>query len=273
MATDMTTLRTVESLEVNTPEIDREVTLYNSDGDIRVFWRVRQFGTIVLVETRKPGKKPKVVSMVDYERVYSAEAWAESAIKDREKRVPVIRKEKAEAKLRQIIADSKTDILKLVCWSRNGSGNYMFKTREEIFEDHKHWDLLKAEEPEQVKVIIEALRHKGGSYFGGLKLLRHFNEQLKPGGLADQLVDGTIDLIEKNLIPWAYVAGHLRAPVMLSNEKRRLAVQIVNRHTDVSHEDLGFYKEGTTVASLVETIYSRFVEDVKPSVLDALTLE
>jgi hypothetical protein len=210
--------------------------------------------------------------MVDYERVYSAEAWVEAAIKDREKRVPVIRKEKAEAKLRQIIADSKTDILKLVCWS-HGSGNYMFKTREEIFETHKHWDHLKAEEPEQVKVIIEALRHEGGSYFGGLKLLRHFNEQLKPGGLADQLIDATIDLIEKNLIPWAYVAGHLRAPVMLANEKRKLAVQIVNRHTDVSQEDLGFYKEGTTVASLIEIIYSRFVEDVKPSVLDALTLD
>jgi hypothetical protein len=274
VATDVTATKSLADLEATTPEIDKEVSLYDSDGEIRVFWRARQFGTLVVVETRKPGKKPKLISIIDYGKDYSAEAWVEKAVKDREKRVPIIRKERAEAKIRQLIADTNTEILKLVAWSRNGSGNYLFSDRAGLLEDHQHWTLIQSgTEQEHITAIADMLRRKGGSYFGGIKLLRQYIEQIKPGGLADQTVQLTIEMIEKNLIPWPYVAGHLREPVMLSNEPRKLAVMIINKHTDLRHEDLGFYKEGTTAQSLVDVIYRQFVEDVKPSVLDALTLD
>jgi len=274
MSMDISTLRKLEDFDTYTPEIDKEVSLYDGEGEIRCFFRVRQCGTIVIMETRKPGKASKLVSMMDYEMVYSAETVAETAIKDREKRVPVIRKEKAEAKLLSLIKTSNTDIIKLLAWSKNGRNNVLFETREETIKDHYVGEEEQAlPETEMAERIMSQLRHHGDSFFGGLKLARRFIEQLRPGGLADKTIEGVIASVEQNLVPWAYVAGALGQPVMMSQNKRELAVRLIERHTSRSNDDMGFYPEGTTAQALIERVYSSAIEDVKPGVLDALTLE
>jgi hypothetical protein len=274
MPTDMRSLRKVEEFDTYTAEIDKEVTLYDGEGEVRAFFRVRQCGTIVIMETRKPGKASKLVSMDDYERTYSAEVVATSAITDREKRVPVIRKEKAEAKLLSLIKAANADIVKLLAWSKNGSNNVLFDTREQTMKDHYiGQDELALPETEMAERIMSQLRHQGDSYFGGLKLVRRFIDQIKPGGLADQTIEGVIASVEQNLVPWAYVAGALAEPVMMSQNKRDLAVKLIERHTHRSSDDMGFFPEGVTAKSLIDRVYSNAIEDVKPGVLDALTLE
>jgi hypothetical protein len=274
MVEDVTKTKPLADFDALTPEIDKEVSLYDGEGEIRCFWRARQFGSFVIVETRKPGKAAKLVSIEDRGRDYAAESWIEEAVKDRENRVPVIRKEKAEAKLAALIKASNVDMWALLAWSRTGMMQVLFKDHAEIMEDHfKYWDIKEKPESEHIAAIASQLRHQGGSYFGGLKLARRFIDQLKPGGLADKTVAGVIEMVEKHLVPWAYIAGAMGEPVMKAQKPRELAIGLIERHTHRPCSDMGFFPDGTTAEALIERVYSNAVEDVKPGILDALTLE
>jgi hypothetical protein len=269
--------KTLSDFAALTPEIDKEVTLYNGEGGINYFWCARAYGSVVVVTTRKPGRAAKCVSIVDHSTPTRAEYWIRGGAAEREKRVPIIRQAKAEAALLLMITESGTPIEKLLAWSRTGGINVMFDKA-----DYPHWGWMnplsdtdpQSVEPNRVRLIMKALRRKGDSYFGGLKLARHFIEQIKPGGLADRLIASVIEMVEKNLVPWAYIAGHLGAKVVMANDSRFLAQGLIARHANTNnHGELGFYHAAYTVERLVEIVYNRCVKDAAPDVLDALTLE
>jgi hypothetical protein len=268
--------KTLEDFAAQTPSKEREVTVYDAEGEVKHYWNGKQYGPIAVITTRKPGKLPKLEQIFKWD-LYgesSAGTYIEATALEREKRVPVLRKEKAEVKLLRLIQETKTDLIKFLAWSKYAN-NVMFQTRADILDNYHHFLGVetKGTEGEQISTIMEKLRKEGGSYFGGLKLARRFIEQLRPGGLADQVLQGVMDMVEKNLVPWPYVAGYLRKPVMKSNNPRELAVALIEQHTHIPRSDLGFYPEGTTVDHLVDQVYRCFVADVKPDVLDALTLE
>lgn len=271
MATEITDKKLAD-FENLTPDQQKEVSIYNSEGDVAKFWFARRFNSVVVVTQRAPGKTEKLVGITDYERDYSAEAWIDREAEARAKRVPIIRKEKADAKLKKLIEESKTELVRLTAWSIHGSGSFHFDSPDEIRKDKSSYEIMKASEAEQISAIMEMLRRKGDSYFGGLKLARRFIEQLRPGGMADRIVEQTMEALEKWLIPWAYVAGHLGQPVMMANKPRELTIKLIERHANPRHDDLGFYPEEATVDGVVERVVNHF-DDVKPEVLDALTLE
>lgn len=277
--TTVVTDKTLADFETKTSVWDKEVPIYDAEGEIKHFWRGQVFeGGYAVITTRQPGKHPKLVEITHHSTNYgqTAEENAENDLdrtaKEREKRVPVLRKDKAEAKLLKLIQDSGTNLNKFAAWSY-ASGCVMFFTPEQIQEEFGDYEVMKGDDQKKLSCIMERLRKEGDSYFGGLKLARLFIEQIKPGGLADQLIAGVRDMVEQNLVPWPYVAGYLRRPVMESNDPRELAVRLIDKHADVRNDGMGHYKEGTTVEGLLKMIYSRFIKDIKPDVLDALTLD
>ena len=273
MGSKIITDKTMADFETQTPSIDKEVPVYDAEGDIKHFWCGKVYGSVTVTWTRKPGKAPKGIEILGHDQEFYADNYVNSTADERAKRVPIIRKEKAEAKLLKLIQESGTAIERLLSWSKHGSACVLFDTVEEIRKDHRLWDLMQnGPQDKQLASIMEMLRKKGDSYFGGLRLVNHFINQIKPGGMADQLVAGVIEAVEKDLIPWPYVAGHLNEDVMLSNDKKALAIKLLMKHASPHWDDLGFYKPEQTVEGLVGRIKNKF-NGVKPDVLDALTLE
>lgn len=271
--------RTLADFADKEPDLDKEVTIYDAEGDVKHFWRGRAFGSFAVFTVRKPGKPEKLLSIESSscsrsdDASYYAKRLVESAADEKVKRVPIIRKEKAYAKLTKLIEESKTDVYKFLCWSKYANRCVMFDTKEELHDHFGSWDKLSAPQDQQIVVIMESLRKIGDNYFNGLKMARSYIEQLKPGGLADQTLNGVIEMVEKNLIPWPYVAGHLKKPVMDSQKKEFLAGALIEKYTHLPSDGHGFYPDNTTGESLVNQVFARFARDIKPDVLDALTLD
>lgn len=277
MITEITD-KTLADFAEQTATYDKEVPVYDAEGEIKHFWRGQVFeGGYAVTTIRKPGKHPKLVEIrrfdgnATYSGAYYAEANLKITAEEREKRVPVIRIEKAKVKLRQMIQESGTNLNRFTGWSWR-SGCVLYTTEEEVLKLYGHSEAFK-DDDKKLEAILARLRKEGDSYFGGLKLAKRYIEQLKPGGLADQTLAGVIDVVEKHLVPWAYVAGYLRRPVMECQSPRELAVRLIDKHADVPTGGDGFYPEGSTAEGLVKRVYENFVEDIKPDVLDALTLE
>lgn len=270
--------KTLADFADKVPDHDQEVVIYDAEGDVKHYWRGRVYGGFAVFTVRKPGKAEKLLSIEEPscsrhdDIAYYAKRMVEVAAEEKAKRTPIIRKEKAYAKLKKLIEESKTDLRRFVCWAKYANNCVLFDTPEEIESRHGSWDMLSKTEDEQVAFVMEACRKIGDNYFKGLIFARKYIDQLKPGGLGEQTLNGVIEMVEKSLVPWPYVAGYLRKKVMDSQKPALLAGALIEKHTHIPSDGHGFYADGTTAEGLVKQVAGAF-RDVKPDVLDALTLD
>jgi hypothetical protein len=197
--------------------------------------------------------------------------------------VPIIKREKAEARLAEMLHKAGIPPAEFANRVNGKIHDVLLVPPVKLSKA----DLKKKPQELDNAAIVSAmiaLRKARFNYHNALEYAAVVIEEIRPGGLVDQTIDGVIDVVEHNLVPWMYLAGVFRMKVTEYENRRLIARKMLEEAMDFL-PGYGFllYEDGSDeesdamslekqMSGLLNTIEAEYLDDIKPHVLEAMTL-